>query len=159
MGVPLVSRRSLVVGVCCAATIVAGCWPKNEPQLIDPADLDRIKLGEVVRLSDLLKKPAEKACLLSPYLDRLDETEPLASQVNAHLKDVDLTLQRGAFALVLVKRDEVSVQILSAARHNMQRWHEGAGRIAKRLDCADADRVLVTRVHDLWPALVFVEEK
>jgi hypothetical protein len=155
----LVSRQSLVASVCCAAITVAGCWPKKEPQIIDPADLDKITLGDVVRLSDLLREPAEKVCLLSPYLDRLDETEPLAGQVNAHLKAMDLTLQRGAFALVLVKGDKVSVQLLGAARHNMQRWHEAAGRVAKRLGCADADRVLVTKVHDLWPALVIVEEK
>jgi len=138
---------------------VAGCWPKKERQIIDPADLDKIKLGDVVRLSDLLKEPAEKVCLLSPYLDRLDETEPLAGQVNAHLKAIELTLERGAFALVLVNGDKVSVQLLGAARHNMHRWHEGGGRIGKRLGCADVDRVLVTRVHDLWPALIIVEQK
>ena len=43
---------------CVALMLIAGCESK-EPQVIDPKDLQSIKLGEVIRLDGLLKKPAE----------------------------------------------------------------------------------------------------
>jgi hypothetical protein len=159
-GYPLVSRRWLFASICSVPLALAGgCRPKKEPQMIDPADLDRIKIGEVVRLRELLREPAEQVCLLAPYRDRLEETEALSHQVNAHLTAMDLMLQDGGFALVFVNGDKVSVQLLSEARHDITVWHEGVGRIFKRLGCASADRVLMTKVQDLWPKLVFGEER
>jgi hypothetical protein len=156
-GCPLLDRRrllSLISGIPLVS--VGGCWSRNEPQIVDPADLDRIRAGEVVRLRELLKEPAEQVCLLTPYRDRLDETERLSHRVNAHLKAIDLTLQDGGFALVVVNGDKISVQLLSR-RSDLTNWHEAAGRITKRLGCANVDRVLVTRVYDHW--LVFAEER
>jgi hypothetical protein len=160
-GYPLVSRRWLLVGICSVPLALAGgCQRKKGPQVIDPTDLDRIKAGEVVRLRALLREPANQVCLLTPYRDRLEETEPLSRQVNPHLKAMNLMLQDGGFALVFVNGDKVSVQILSGARHDIVAWHEGAGRILKWLGCASVDRVLVTKVIDpLWPRLVFGEER
>jgi hypothetical protein len=102
-------------------------------QLIDPSDLDKINVGEVVRLRELLQEPAEQVCLLTPYRDRLDETEPLSHQVNPHLNAMNLMLHDNGFALVFINGDKVSVQILREVRHEIVRWHEGAGRILKPL--------------------------
>lgn len=157
-GYPFVSRRWLSTGICSVALVLAsGCRSKKEPQMIDPADLDKIKIGEVVRLREILKEPAENVCLLSPYRDRLGEAEPLSHQVNAHLTAMGLMLQDGGFALVFVNGDKVSVQRLGETRHNVSAWHEGAGRILKPIGCTSVERVLVTRVHDNW--LVFGEER
>lgn len=127
--------------------------------MIDLADLDRIKVGEVVRLRDLLREPAEQVCLLVPYRDRLEQTEPLSQQVNAHLAAIDLVLEDNGFALVFINGDKVSVQSLGGPQRDIINWHEGVGRIFKRLGCARVDRVLVTKVQDLWPKLVFGEER
>lgn len=158
---PLISRRRLLASVCSAPLVLAGgCRLKKQPQLVDPADLDRIKVGDVVRLRELLREPAEQVCLLTPYRDRLEETEPLSHQVNAHLAAIGLTLQDNGFALVLVNGDKVSVQNLSEVRHEIVRWHEGAGRILKPFDCASVDRVFVMNVIDpLRPRLVFGEQR
>lgn len=150
------SRRWLLANICSIALALPGCWSKKQAQVIDLAGLDGIRVGEVVRLHELLKEPAEQVCLLTPYRDRLDETEPLSQWVNAHLTSIELTLQDGGFALVFVNGDKVSVQYLSA-RSDLTNWHEAAGRISKRLNCANVDRVLVTRVYDHW--LVFGEER
>jgi hypothetical protein len=157
----LVSRRWLLVGICGVSVVLAGgCRSKKGPQIIDPADLERIKAGEVVRLRALLREPAEQVCLLTPYRDRLKETEPLSRQINPHLEAMNLTLQDDGFALVLVNGDKVSVQLLDGVRHDIVAWHEGAGRTLKRLGCASVDRVLVANVIDpLWPRLVFGEER
>lgn len=158
---PLVPRRWLCRGICSIPLALAtGCRrEENDPQVIDPADLDRIKLGDVVRLSELLKEPAEKVCLLRPYRDRLMHTEPLSDQVNAYLKQKGIWLDEGEFALVYVDGDKVTVQRLLAPRHALVGWHEGAGRLVKELGCSTPDRILVTRVHDLWPMLVFGEQR
>jgi hypothetical protein len=128
--------------------------------LIDPSELAKIQVGDVVRLSQLLKEPAETVCFLTPYRDRLDETEALSDRVNTHLDAMRLRLSGSVFALVFVNGDKVSVQRLSDRRLYIAAWHEGAGRIAKRLGCASANRVLVTKVTDpLWPTLIFGEER
>jgi hypothetical protein len=150
-------KTALVFGVI--AMLVD--WKRPDPQLIDPSDLAKTHVGEVIRLRDLLKVPAEKVCLLTPYRDRLDETEPLGDLVNAHLKAMAPRLQDNGFALVIVNGDQVTVQHIGGRKpYYLAAWHEGAGRILKRLHCADADRVFVTKVVDpLWPTLVFGEER
>ena len=90
----------------------------------------------------------------------MDETEPVSDLVNEHLKAMGFRLEDNGFALVFFNGDKVTVQRLGAAKQNIAAWHEGAGRILKRLGCARADRVLVTGVQDaLWPWLVFGEER
>lgn len=154
---------ALVIGVIAMLGVIATFvgQERPDPQMIDPADLAKIEIGDVVRLSNLLKAPAERACLLTPYRDRLDETEPLADLVNAHLKAMGLRLQDNGFALVVVNGNQVTVQHLGGKKpYYLAAWHEGAGRILKRLHCADADRVFVTKVTDpLWPTLVFGEKR
>ena len=123
-------------------------------------NIDRIKVGEVVRLRDLLKVPAEQVCLLTPYRDRLPETEPLSQKVNAHLEAIDLWLQDNGFALVVTNGDKISAQHLTKVHQHLNVWHEAARRIFQPLGCASADRVLVTVVQDpAWPTLVFGEER
>jgi hypothetical protein len=62
--------------VFCATALVLGViamlvdWERPDPQMIDPSDLAKIHIGEVVRLRGLLKVPAERVCLLTPYRDR-----------------------------------------------------------------------------------------
>jgi hypothetical protein len=152
--------------VFCMAALVLGVigilldWERPDPPMIDPSDLAKIQIGDVVRLSSLLKEPAEKACFLTPYRDRLDEAEPLGDLVNKHLKAIGLRLEDNGFALVIVNGNKVTVQRLGGRKYYLAAWHEGAGRILKPLRCASADRVLVTKVVDpLWPTLVFGEER
>ena len=73
--------------------------------------------------------------MLTPYRDRLEETEPLSHQVNPHLKAMNLMLQDGGFALVFVNGDKVSVQLLSGMRHDIVAWHEGAGKNSQVACC------------------------
>jgi hypothetical protein len=154
---------ALVLGVIATLGVIAMLvdWKRPDPQMIDPSDLAKIQIGDVIRLRELLKVPAERVCLLTPYRDRLDETEPLADLVNARLKAMGLRLQDNGFALVIVNGDQVTVQRIGGRKpYYLAAWHEGAGRILKRLHCADADRVFVTKVVDpLWPTLVFGEER
>lgn len=153
--------------IFCTMALVLGViamlldWEPPDPELVDPSDLAKIQIGDVVRLRELLKVPAERVCLLTPYRDRLDETEPLGDLVNAHLKAMGLRLQDNGFALVIINGDQVTVQRIGGRKpYHLAAWHEGAGRILKRLHCADVDRVLVTKVVDpLWPMLVFGEER
>ncbi|CAN5761302.1 hypothetical protein BH11PSE3_BH11PSE3_02000 [soil metagenome] len=157
---PSTSRRWLYVIICfLSLAAIGGCRPRQEVRIVDPAEFDVIKVGEVIPLRGLLKKPVDQICLLSPYRDRLDDAEPLSRLVNDRLKQISLELQDGAFGLVFVSGDEVEVQLLSGARYNIVPWHESAGRILKPLGCARTERIFVTKVQDLWPALVFGEER
>jgi len=85
------SRRWHCAGISCLLLVlIVGCSSKEE-QMIDPTDLQNIKLGQVVHLSGMLKKPAEAVCVLTAYRDRLDDNEPLSRQVNAHLAAMNFT--------------------------------------------------------------------
>ena len=140
--------------VVCSFALVAGViamlldWEPAEPQMIDPSDLTKIQIGDIVRLSELLKSPAEKVCFLTPYQNRLAETEPLSRLVNAHLKAIDLYLDDNGFALVFVNRDKVRAQRIGKKPNPVSTWHpwnQGVSRIFKPLGCATVERALVTR--------------
>jgi hypothetical protein len=147
------------LAICCAVLgLVVCCSPKHD-QIIDPKDLENIKLGEVVRLSGLLKRPAEAVCVLAAYRDRLDEGEPLSRQVNAHLTAMKFGLHKGGWALVFVDGDKVSVQTFKERDHNMVTWHEGVPRNFKPVQCTSVARALVTKVDNFWPALIIGEER
>lgn len=137
---------------------IVACTSK-EPQMVDPKDLETIKLGEVVHLSELLKQPAHAVCVLTPYRDRLDENEPLSGQINSYLTTKNLTLYEGEWALVFVNGDNVSVQIFSRQQHYMVSRHEGVPKNFKPVDCTSVGRALVTKVLNLWPALIIGEER
>ncbi|WP_422001847.1 hypothetical protein [Reyranella sp.] len=156
----MTTRRRLLANLCAVPLLASGCRSKKrEIEVIDPADLDRIRVGDVVRLRDLLKRPAERVCQLRSYASRIDEKEPFSDRINAHLKAMGPYVPEGTHALIFVDDKKVRVQLFLLGRHRIQSWHEGAGRIASPLHCADVDRVIVTRVHDLWPTLVFGVER
>ncbi len=109
------ARRWPSAEICCLLLVlIVGCSSK-EPQVIDPTDLKNIKLGEVVHLSGMLKKPAEAVCVLTPYRDALDESESLSRQVNAHLKAMNYAGDEGHWALAFVNADAATVQIVRVA--------------------------------------------
>lgn len=140
--------------VFCSFVLVLGViamlldWEPQDAQMFDPSDLAKMQIGDVVRLSELLKEPAEKICFLTPYQDRLEEAEPLSQQVNAYLEAIDLRLEDGGFALVFVKGDKVSVQRPGRGLNPISTWHpwnQEGSRIFKPLGCTTIDRALVFR--------------
>jgi hypothetical protein len=157
--VSLASRRSFWAGICWGfLALIVGCSPK-EPEMIDPRDLEKIKLGEVVRMSEMLKRPAEAVCVLAAYRDRLDETEPFSRQVNAQLTAMNFTLHEGGWALAFVNGAKVDVQTFKQRHHYMVTWHEGVPRNFKPVHCTSVARALVTKVDNFWPALIIGEER
>ena len=152
--------------VFCSFVLVLGViamlldWEPTEPQMIDPSDLAKLRIGDAARLSELLKEPAEKVCFLTPYRDRLAEAEPLSQQVNAHLKAIDLYLDDNGFALVFVNGDKVGVQRLGRKPNPVSIWHpwdQEASRLFKPLGCTSVDRALVARSSSGY--LIFGEQR
>ncbi len=153
------SRRWRSAGLGCLLLVLfVGCSSKEE-QIVDPRDLQNIKLGEIVHLSGMLKKPAQAVCVLTAYRDRLNEEEPLSRRVNAHMTAKKFALHEGAWALAFVDSEKVSVQTFSDRKYYMVTSHEGVPRNFKPVQCMSVARALVTKVENLWPALIFGEER
>ena len=154
------SRQLLSLGICCVALmLIVGCNSK-EQQTIDPRDLENIKLGEVVHLSGMLKKPAEAVCALTDYEARLDEKESLSRQVNAYLTATKFTLDEGHWALVFVNGDKIDVQTFRRSKLAFVARHEGVPRNFRPVDCTSVPRALVTKVKYIFaPALILGEER
>lgn len=147
---------ALVLGV---VAMLLDREPKD-PQLIDPKDLQNIKLGEVIRLDGLLKKPAEAVCVLTPYRSRLDEREPLSRLVNAHLKAIKYFGDtEGAQAFVFVNGDTVTVQPVRAPGVTIVAHHEGALRLVKPVQCTLVTRAVLTKVDSFVPSLILGEAR
>ena len=151
----------LAVGLAVALTVFAMLltWEPSDPQMIDPSDLAKIQVGEVIRLSELLKDPAEKVCLLTPYQNSLNEAEPLSQLVNAHLKAIGFELLDNGYALVFVHGDKVSAQRIDSPNRvsDWHPWHQEASRIFKPLGCASVERAFVTRSSSTY--LIFGEQR
>ncbi len=156
----LLSRRWRRAGIgCLLLVLIVGCSSKEE-QMIDPTDLANIKLGQVVRLSGMIKKPTEAVCALNDYAWRLDEKEPLSRQVNAHLTAMKFALDEGRWALVFVNGDKVNVQTFRKSRLNFVPRHEGVPKNFKPVDCTSVARALVTKVEYIFtPTLILGEER
>jgi len=154
------SRQPLSRGICyLVLVLIVGCNSK-EQQIIDPKDLENIKLGEVVHLSGMLKRPAEAVCALNDYAGRLDEKQALSRQVNAHLTAMKFALAEGHWALVFVNGDKVDVQTFRKSKLNFVPRHEGVPRNFKPVDCTSVPRALVTKVeHIFTPTLILGEER
>ena len=154
------SRQLLPRGICCLLLVlIVGCSSK-EQQFIDPKDLENIKLGEVVHLGGLLKRPAEAVCALNDYAGRLDEKQPLSRQVNAHLTAMKFAVDEGDWALVFVNGDRVDVQVFRRSRIDFIPRHEGVPRNFKAVDCTSVPRALVTKVEYIFtPTLILGEER
>ena len=156
----LVLLRLRSIGIWCVVLMLtAGCG-SQEPQVIDPKDLQNIKLGEVVRVDGPLKKPAEAICVLTPYRSRLDEREPLSQLVNTHLKGIKYFGDtESAQAFVFVNGDAVTVQPVRTPGVTIVAHHEGALRLIKPVQCTAVARAVLTKVDSFVPALVLGEAK
>lgn len=151
-------RHATVLVLCCLALMV-GCKP-NDPQVIDPKDLQAIRLDEVVRVQGLLKRPAEAVCVLTPYVARLDETEPLSRQVNAHLAAIDyFGADDSAQAFVFVNGDTVTVQRVNATGVDLGAWHEGVLRVIKPVQCTAVAQAVLMKVDPFVPTLILGEAR
>jgi len=139
------SVRSMSSGMCCLLlALIVGCSSK-EPQMIDPRDLERIKPGEIVQLSGMLKKPAEGVCALYPYQNAIDDKEPLARKVNARLAEMKYEGDEGHWAFVFIRGDNATVQRFSRGELDIASGHESLPRTFKAVDCAIVSRAIVIK--------------
>lgn len=156
----VVARKSFLV--LCTAGLVLGViamlldWERPDPPMIDPSDLAKLQVGDAARLGDLLKEPAEKVCFLTPYRNRLEETDSLSQQVNAHLKAIDLYLDDNDFALVFVNGDKVRIQRVRKVS-TWSPWDQEASANFKPFGCATLDRAVVARSSNGY--LIFGEQR
>jgi hypothetical protein len=139
------SRRGPSASIgCLLLALIVGCNSK-EPQVIDPRDLERIKPGEIVQLSGMLKKPAEGVCVLYPYQNAIDEKEPLARKANARLAEMKYESDEGHWAFVFIRGDNATAQRFSRGELDIASGHESLPRTFKAVDCATVSRAIVIK--------------
>ncbi len=105
------ARRTFFVGMSWFFFApLLGCDFGDEPQMISRSDLlEKIKIGEAVRVSNLVSKTVETICVLYPYQDLVSESMPHANKINAHLKVTNYIADEGHWAFVFVENDAVVV--------------------------------------------------
>jgi hypothetical protein len=118
-----------------------------EAQTIDPKDLENIKVGELVRVSDLLKKKVDAVCVLRPYQDSLYGSTPIDLLVNAYLKKINYREDEGHWAFIFLDDDKVTMQRFARSeRLDIASGDASLPRKFKAVACASAAQARVIKL-------------
>ena len=102
-------RRLALVGTCWLPALAFSCKCQAQP-LIDQKQLqENIQVGQIARLSTILKRETGTVCVLLPYQNSLPESDPHSAPINAYLAATRYQSNEGHWALVFVDGDAVNV--------------------------------------------------
>ena len=142
------ARPMRSLGAFCFFLMLIVSWDSRAQQVIDQRELENIKVGEVVRLNGLLKKPAGTVCVLYPYQTSLHEKGSLGRQINTHLEAVNYSADEGHWAFVFVDGDNVSVQrFRRSERLDIRSGHESLPLGFRPLNCTTVAQAGVAKVQ------------
>lgn len=125
-------RHLVYVGVCWLFFApIAGCESSERQQMITESILrEKIRIGEVTRLSDLLKKPTGTLCVLYPYQPSVSASTPHSARINAYLKATNYVADESHWSLVFIEDDTITVSTFKRsekldilATHEVQPTH------------------------------------
>jgi hypothetical protein len=142
--------------------LVCACDPNGDEPMIGRSDLENVKVGEVVQLKPLLKKPAESVCVLHPHQQALSETTgPLAAKVNAQLAKKHYVDDDALWALVFVDGGTVTVQVFEISEKlSLCRGSRNLSKEIKEVECIAAGDVQATKAYRFGgPCLIFGEAR
>jgi hypothetical protein len=103
--------------------------------------LQAMKTGEIVRLTDIVKEPANAVCVLTPYENVISEKNELARRANTHLMSSKYEADEGHWAIVVISDEAVRVHRFKRSRHlDLDLGYEGSPFGFKPARCASMGR-------------------
>jgi hypothetical protein len=158
-----IGRRWFLLASCgLLLALVCACDPNGDEPMISRSDLENVKVGDVVQLKPLLKKPAESVCVLHPHQASLSETKgPLAETVNAHLAKKHYVDDDPLWALVFVDDGTVTVQVFDTSEKlSLCRGPRSLSKEIQEVQCTAASDARVTIAYRFGgPCLLFGEAR
>ncbi len=109
-GQTLFKSRWMPAAVFCFLLCVSilGCDSEDRRQLIKKHQLENeLKVGQVLRLSSLVKTSDGVVCVLYPYQERVAREDPQSTRINAWLKASGYTGDEGRWAFVVAEPERV----------------------------------------------------
>jgi hypothetical protein len=155
-------RRPLLASCGLLLALVCACDSNDDEPMISRSDLENVKVGEVVQLKPLLKKPAESVCVLHPHQQSLSETKgPLAEKVNAQLAKKHYVGDDPLWALVFVDGGTATVQIFDTSEKlNLCRGPRSFSKEIREVECSATNEARITRTYRFGgPCLLFGEAR
>jgi hypothetical protein len=155
-------RRPLLASCGLLLALVCACDPNDDEPMISRSDLESVKVGEVVELKPLLKKPAESVCVVHPHQQSLSETKgSLAEKVNAQLAKKHYVDDDSLWALVFVDGGTVTVQVFDTSEKlSLCRGPRSLSREIREAECIGASDARVTKAYRFGgPCLLFGEAR
>ncbi len=154
-----IGRRKPLLAACgVLLALVCACEPNDDEPMISRSDLENVKVGEVVQLKPLLKKPAELVCVLHPHQELLSETKgPLVEKVNAQLAKKHYVDDDPLWALVFVDGGTVTVQVFDTSEKlSLCRGPRSFSKEIREVECTAASDARVTKTYRFGgPCLLF----
>lgn len=87
-----------------------GCESRERQKMMSESVLrEKIKVGDVARVGDILKKSNGTVCVLYPYQLSVSESVPHSAQINAHLKATNYVADESHWSLVFIENDTITV--------------------------------------------------
>lgn len=77
-----------------------GCEAEKVGRILNEEKLQEIKIGSVVKLSDLIHDEADSVCVLHPYQDRVADRYHENVAINKYLQDIKYQVSESYWSLV-----------------------------------------------------------
>jgi len=77
-----------------------GCDAEKGGRILNEEKLQEIKIGSVVKLSDLIHDKADTVCVLHPYQDRVADRYPENVVINKYLQDIKYQASESYWSLI-----------------------------------------------------------
>ena len=114
-----------------------------------------LKIGQVLRLSSIIKATSGTVCALYPYQPYVAEGVPESVSINAHLKATGYTPDESHWAIVVVEPEAVYVSNFKRsekldilASHEIQREHKSKfAESFKSANCASIQKAAITKIE------------
>ncbi|MDD5472182.1 MAG: hypothetical protein PHP05_09745, partial [Sideroxydans sp.] len=107
MTMPFAFFKKIRAVVCVPAAILGvvslmGCESEKGGRILNEDKLQEIKMGSVVRLSDLIHENAEAVCVLHPYQDKVADRYPESAAINKYLSSIKYQVSESYWSLVVL---------------------------------------------------------
>ncbi|MDC7970222.1 hypothetical protein [Xylella fastidiosa] len=136
-------------------TSMTGCKSKGKEKMIEEYIQNDLKVGQVVRVTDLTKVTHGMVCTLYPYQSYIDEKVPQSVHINAYLKASGYIADESHWAFVIAETETVNLYQFKRSRnldilasHEIQSEHKTKlPEHFKPANCASLENAIVTKIE------------
>lgn len=93
----------------CGLIFLAGCRISSSKEEIFQTRLEQTPIGKAVPVSAIIKTPFDQICILYPYVDKLNESDPKSGKIDEFLVRRGYVADEGHWAFVWADKEKIAM--------------------------------------------------